>query len=72
MSKMTEQIIQVIQAGGGVVIDAKSKMTEQLVEIASAAAQANVVVILKNSESKMTEHLVRIAQAGKGKVLFEI
>ncbi len=71
MSKMTEQIVQVILAGGGVSVDAQTKMTEHLLEIASAAAEAGTPVVLRNANSKMTAELVEIARAGKGKVLFE-
>lgn len=69
--KMTDQIVQIVAAGGGVIVDS-SKMTEQLVEIAAAAARSGALVIVKGADSKMTDQLVQIAAAGKGRVIFDL
>lgn len=69
---MTEQIVQIVAAGGGVIVDGAGKMTEQLVQIASAASRSGALVIVKNANKKMTEQLVQIASAGKGRVIFDL
>jgi aspartokinase len=69
--KMTDQIVQIVAAGGGVIVDS-SKMTEQLIEIAATAARSGALVIVRGAGSKMTDQLVQIAAAGKGRVIFDL
>ncbi|WP_437550998.1 hypothetical protein WME97_08435 [Sorangium sp. So ce367] len=70
-SKMTDQIVRVVAAGGGVIVDA-DKMSDQLVAIAGAAAQSGGVVIVKGASRKTTDQLMRIANAGQGRVIFDL
>lgn len=72
MTKMTKQILRIVAAGGGVILNAQEKTTPQLVQIASAAAGSGATVILKNADTKTTEQLVQIATAGNGRVIFEL
>lgn len=55
MSKTTEQLIKIVLAGGGVIIDGKSKSTEQLIKIASAGFAGKTKVIIDNVETKTTD-----------------
>lgn len=71
MSKMTDQIIQIVAAGGGVIVDA-SKMTDQLIQIASTASRSGSLVIVKGAGKKMTDQLIQVASAGKGRVIFDL
>lgn len=72
MSKTIEQVVQIIDSGGGVILDAKGRGTERLVEVAAAAVRSDVKVILRNAGAKTTDQLVEIATAGKGRVVFEL
>ena len=72
MTKITERIVQIVAAGGGVILNAEEKVTDQLVQIASIAAESGATVILRNADTKVTEQLVQIATAGKGRVIFEL
>lgn len=71
MTKMTQQLVSIVGAGGGVTIDGKGKMSDQLAQIASASVATGATVIIKNANSKMTDQLVKIAKAGKGNVIFD-
>ena len=72
MSKMTDQIVRIVAAGGGVIVNGKGKMSDQLVRIASAAKSSGATVIIKNADAKMSDQLVRIASAGGGNVIFDL
>ena len=72
MTKMTDQLVRIASAGGGMIIDGDGKMTDQLVRIASAASQSGAKIIITNVGSKMTDQLVRIASAGKGNVILDL
>ncbi len=70
-TKATSLIVDIVRAGGGVIIDA-DKAGSQLVEIAAAASKSDATVIVKNAHKKATSQLVAIAVAGKGKVIFDL
>jgi hypothetical protein len=72
MAKLTDHIVDIVRAGGSVVIDAGGRMNDQLVTIAQAAAVSGATVTIRNAGSKVTEQLVAIAQAGKGRVVFDL
>ena len=67
MSKPTDQLIQIVSAGGSIVID--NKPVDQLVTIVAAAARAGAQVTIKGN--KPTDQLVQIARAGNGNVVFD-
>jgi hypothetical protein len=68
--KSTQDLIQIVSFGGGVVIDA-SKPTPDLVQIASFAAGKGSRVVIKGASRKSTQDLVQIASFGKGAVIFD-
>lgn len=70
-TKMTDQILKIVEAGGGVIIDG-DKLTDQLIKLASAGAKSNAMIIIKGSDSKLTDQLIKIAKAGKGRVIFDL
>ena len=72
MTKMTDQLVRIVSAGGGMIIDGDGKMTDQLVRIAEAASQSGAKIIITNVGTKITDQLVRIATAGKGNVIFDL
>lgn len=72
MSKTTEQLRQILAAGGGLIIDAGSKTTDQLRQIAATAATAGTTVTMTNTNSKTTDQLRQIAAAGPGHVIFDL
>ncbi|MCG7560858.1 hypothetical protein [Pseudoalteromonas sp. McH1-42] len=72
MSKMTNQIVNIVASGGGVIVDAEGKMADQLIKIAAASVNSGAKVIIKNADSKMTDQLVKIAAAGRGNVIFDL
>jgi len=72
MSKTTTQVVQIIAAGGGVILNAREKTTKNLAQIASTAAESGATVILRNADGKTTSQLVEIATARRGRVIFEV
>ena len=68
MSKATDQLVQIVAAGGNIIISSKS--TDQLVKIVTAAARSGAHVTIKGNKS--TDQLVRIARAGEGHVTFDL
>jgi hypothetical protein len=70
MTKMTQDLVRIVSAGGGVQVDASLKLTDDLVRIAAAARQSGARIEIKNSGRKLTQDLVRVASAGGGNVLF--
>ena len=71
MAKTTEQIIQIVSAGGGVIIDG-SQPIDELVQIAAAASGSGATVIIKNADEKTTLRLTEIGAAGQGNVILDL
>jgi len=72
MAKTTDQLVRIVSAGGGLIIDGESKITDQLVNIASASSQSNSKIIITNISPKTSDQLVRIESAGKGNVILDL
>ena len=72
MPKLPQTMIQILAAGGGLIIDASVRTPDQLVQMAAAAASGGSTLILRNADSKMPDQLVQIAAAGEGRVIFEL
>lgn len=68
--KDSNHIIQIVQAGGSVIIDS-SKTTEQIKSIVSAA-KPECEVIIRQASKKNTDQLVDIANAASCKVVFDL
>lgn len=63
-------LVQILSAGGSLVMDAGLKQTSDLIELASAARQGGSKLTLRNLGLRDTQDLVLIAAAGKGAVIF--
>lgn len=67
---MSNQIQQIVAAGGGVEISADGMMSNQLQQIASAASKSGATVRIKDVDNLMSYQLQQIASAGGGNVIF--
>jgi hypothetical protein len=72
MSISTDDLVKIVEAGGGVTFDAEAKTKDELVRIATAAAQFDATVTFRNVTSLSVDDLVEIAKAGDGWVIFEM
>ena len=70
MNRPLEDLIRIIQAGGGITVDG-TRPTEELIKIAAAASAGKAKVIMAESEYKTADDLIRIAKAGGGNVVFQ-
>jgi hypothetical protein len=68
--RSTEELIRIVNAGGGLVLDAATRSTEDLIRIAHAGSTKGVRLVLVGLATKSTEDLIRIANAGNGCVQF--
>ncbi len=68
--KLTDDLIRIASAGGGLEIPASSKMTDDLIRIASAGGRSGASLRITGAGAKMTSDLIRIASAGAGRVTF--
>ena len=74
MILLPQTLIQIVQAGGGVVIDLNKHtyLPQTLIQVAQAAANSGATVLIKNPNFLLPQTMIQIAQAGRGKVTFEI
>lgn len=68
-SRLTDDLIRIVAAGGGVCIDAKSRLTDDLIRIAAAAKSSGAHVTFEGMSARLTDDLIRISAAGKGHVV---
>lgn len=71
MAKLTDDLVKIARAGGGMYIDASKRLTDDLVKIARAASTSDARIIMTNASKKLTDDLVKIARAGQGCVVFD-
>jgi hypothetical protein len=69
--KSTNDIMMIIGAGGGVIVDAAMKSTNDLMMIAGTARSNGVTITLRGLNMKSTNDLMMIGGAGKGFVRLE-
>jgi len=69
--KTTDELIELVRAGGGLVLDAGRRSTDELVRIVTAARKSGSTIILRKVALRKNEALMRISEAGKGHVIFE-
>ena len=69
--RSTEDLIRLVQAGGGLTLTATDRSTDGLVLIAAAAAEWGVPVTFSGLESRSTDDLLRIVDAGQGSVVLK-
>lgn len=67
-----EDIDLIVQAGGGLILNARWHFTDHLVRWSSMAASSGATLILKDTGNIETSELVRICKAGKGRVIIEV
>ena len=72
MSLSTEDLVKIVEAGGGLTLEAGSKSKDDLVTIATGATNLDVILTLKNVTALTVDDLVEIARAGDGCVTFEL
>lgn len=73
--RQKHDLVQILTAGGSLVLDGGMRSTFDLVELASAARVtavriSGVKLTLTNMSARSTFDLVQIASAGKGAVVF--
>ena len=69
--RSTEDLIRLVQAGGGLRLSATDRTTDDLVRIAAAAAEWGVPVTFSGLASRSTDDLLLIVDAGQGVVVLE-
>jgi len=67
----TDQLIEIVRAGGGLKINASIRKTADLMSLAQAAAAKQVSLHFTGCSLKQPEDLLAIARAGAGCVVFE-
>jgi hypothetical protein len=72
MSISTDDLLKIVEAGGGLTLDAGTKTKDELVGIATAAGHFEVLLALRNVIGLALDDLVEIAKAGDGMVTFEL
>jgi hypothetical protein len=68
----TVDLMSIVSAGGGVILDTKNRTTQELMSIAAASRNNGAKIILTNLAFRTTQELMNIASAGKGNVIFLI
>lgn len=73
MVRSKEAILEIIQAGGNIIIeDDSNRNKETLLEIARAAATKKVKVTILKCDRYPVDTLVAVAEAGEGYITFGI
>jgi hypothetical protein len=70
----TEEAIDLVKNGGGLILDAEQYTTEDLIRIARKAAErgGDTQIHLLNSTKRSAAELIEIVRAGNGTVMFHI
>lgn len=74
MILLPQTLLQIVRAGGSLVIDLKKQtlLPQTLVELARTAAESGATITIKNPNFLLPQTMIEIALAGKGKVVFEL
>ena len=64
------EIVRIVAAGGGFLLDGSNRSTEELVRIAAASRSKGARLEFAGLQFRPTIDLVRIAAAGGGNVVF--
>jgi DNA replication protein len=72
MDRSTDDLVKILAAGGGLVLDAGRKSIDDLMKIARAGAEGECLVTMRNVGEKTTEELIKIVTVGDGSVVFEV
>ena len=71
MARNEEDYVQIVQAGGCLVINARRLSVDELESIARAATGRGVHITLHGVDRRANDELVRVAEAGQGAVTFD-
>lgn len=72
MSRTTENIIRLINAGGNLSVNCEGKTTDNILKIIHSAQSKNTKLTLRNLEGHTTENIIRIIQVSGDSVMLEI
>jgi hypothetical protein len=67
----TEQLKQIVAAGGGLIIDASALTFGQIKDISSAAGSSRATVTLKNLSNLTAAQLKELAALAPGLIVFD-
>jgi len=69
MNRPVADILRILAAGGGVVLDGTMPTTDLIRVISQAGPESHIVI--RNTAAKSTDDLVQIAECARGRVVFE-
>ncbi len=74
MMLLPQTMLEIVQAGGGLIIDLKTQaiLPQTLLNLARAAAISGASITIKNPRFILPQNLKAIAAAGRGRVIFEM
>ncbi|QXB02779.1 hypothetical protein [Aeromonas sp. FDAARGOS 1416] len=71
MSRTTENIIRIVQAGGNMNVNGERMTTENMIRIAMAAVKSGSTITFMGLGKHTTENLIRIVKAGGKNVIVQ-
>lgn len=72
---LPQSMIQIVAAGGGLIINLEKQMLlpDTMIQIAAAASHSNAVVTFKLGKTiLLPQTMIQIAAAGRGQIIFDI
>lgn len=73
MSKTTEQLIDIMKAGGSISIDITSRPFAHILKLSEASAETNSTLILRNSQDRASQQLIELSKFNtKNNIIFSI
>ena len=74
MILLPQTLLQIVQAGGSLIIDLKKQilLPQTLMQLARAASVSGATITIKNPSGLLPQTMVVIARAGEGKIVFEL
>ena len=70
MNRPIADILRIVAAGGGVVLDGTMPTADLVRIVSQAGSEAHIVI--RNTAQKSTDDLVKIAESSRGRVTFEL
>ncbi|HEC5268293.1 TPA: hypothetical protein ACM4JN_004323 [Escherichia coli] len=73
MSKTTEQLIDILKAGGSISLDITARPYAHLLKLAEASANTGTLLILRNSQDRASQQLIELSKYNKkNNIVFSI
>lgn len=69
---LANSIVEILAAGGGLIVDAGNLLAPVLVQMASAAHQGGCTLTIRNCGALLVPAMKQIAAAGGGHVIFDL